>query len=288
MTYAVRAIDITIQLGTGSFGASGENTVTLSGMRVNAQLACVLPPGATTAVIQIYGMTLSQINQLATAGLVYGSRRNLISVSAGDATAGMTTVFRGIIIEAVPKFAQAPNTFFLISATSTADLQLKPVKPGTFKGGTDVAMIMSQMAQVAGLGFENNGVSVQLSNPYFPGTITQQIYSCAKAANIYAYIDRVSNTLVIVPKGGSRSGSTPLISPATGMIGYPDFQQFQIILRTLFNPVIEIMKPIQVQSQLMPANGKWLPIQIDYNLASQEVDGPWETVVTAIPLGRGQ
>ena len=56
MTYAVRAIDLTIQLGTGSFGASGANTLTLSGLRVNATLSFVLPPGATSAVVQAYGL----------------------------------------------------------------------------------------------------------------------------------------------------------------------------------------------------------------------------------------
>ena len=73
MTYAVRAIDLTIQLGTGSFGESGANTLTLSGLRVIAQLSTVLMPGASTAVIQVYGLPLSLINQLTTAGLPMGN-----------------------------------------------------------------------------------------------------------------------------------------------------------------------------------------------------------------------
>ena len=186
------------------------------------------------------------------------------------------------MIEAYPDFTASPEAAFVISATTTGDLQLKPIKPGTFPGTVDVATIMGQMAQQAGLKLENGGVDVKLSNPYFPGTIIQQIYTCARAANIYAYIDRVAGTLVIIPKNGTRGGTVPVVSPATGMIGYPVFQRNLLVSRTLFDPTIKTLGQIQIQSQLTPANGLWNVIQLDYNIASQMVDGPWEQTMTCV------
>lgn len=281
MTYAVRAIDLTIQLGQGSFGGGGFDTVTLSGLRINALLSNVMMPGATTAVLQVYGLTLSQINQLTKAGLQYSARFNKIAVSAGDATSGMTAVFQGIIIEAYPDFTTMPESAFVISATTTGDLQLKPITPASVKGAADVGSVMGQMAGAAGLGFENNLTTpIKLSNPYFSGTIIQQINSCARAANIYAYVDGVSNTLVIMPKGGSRSGGIPIISPQTGMIGYPQFQQVGVVVRTLFDPNIKFGGQVQIQSQLTAASGSWNIYHIDYALSSVLPGGPWEMTLT--------
>ena len=170
--------------------------------------------------MQAYGLPLNLINQLTRAGLQYTGRFNQLTIAAGDAETGMSQIFSGNIIDSYPAF-QGADSPFIMSATTTNLLQMTPVKPGTFPGTVDVATIMGQMAQQAGLKLENNGVDVKLSNPYFPGTIIDQIYSCAKAANIYAYIDRVTGRLAIWPKTGSRSGTVPVISPATGMIGYP-------------------------------------------------------------------
>lgn len=282
MTYVPRLINVVIQLGTGNFGSSGQNTLTLSGLRVAATLSNVLMPGATTAVIQVYGMTPSQINQLSTAGLLYQNRKNIVEVLAGDAVNGMTAVFKGYAIEAYPDFTAAPDTAFVLSAVTTGDLQLKPIAPASFQGSTDVATVMGQMAVAGGLSLENNGVSVRLSNPYFCGTLSQQIYSCARAANIFAYVDTTSNTLVITPKTGSRNGGPIMVSAATGMIGYPVFQRNLIVVRSLLNPTIKQLGKIQIQSQLTTANGIWTVNQIDYNLSSLEPDGPWEMTMTAI------
>ena len=102
-------------------------------------------------------------------------------------------------------------------------IAMKPVPPTTYPGPADAAKIMGSMARACGLAFENNAVSVQLASPYFAGTLMRQMAACAKAANIYAHIDGASNTLAIWPKTGNRGGAVPVISPSTGMIGYPQY-----------------------------------------------------------------
>jgi hypothetical protein len=284
--YAVRAIDLTFQLGKGNFGAAGVDQIKLSGLRceVNLTKAQAPTPGGL-ATIRMYGLSLDHINSLTKAGLNWDGRKNLVLIEAGDTTSGvMTAIYNGNVVEAYPDFRNMPNVSFVVVANPGAIIQLKPAMPSSFTGATDVATALSSMAKQAGYTLENNGVSVQLASPYFPGTIWQQILSCVKAANIFAHLDSVTGTLAIWPKTGNRNGET-IISPATGMIGYPEFQRNRIKVRTLFDPSIKappsVGKQIVVQSELTAANGKWVVNTIDYNLSSQTPGGPWEMTIIA-------
>ena len=80
MTYATKALTVTIQLGKGSFGAGGTlDTITLTNHRVIAQVSTVvnttLTVGGQRIILRIYGMTLAEMNQLTVAGLQWDQER---------------------------------------------------------------------------------------------------------------------------------------------------------------------------------------------------------------------
>jgi hypothetical protein len=288
LTYAFRTITVTIQLGKGSFGESGVlDTITLTNHRVVCQVSTVLnniiTAGGQRIILRIYGLSLDEMNQLTVAGLQYQQKQNSVAVQAGDEGGQLTTVFNGQITDAFPDFTETPESAFVILAQTGRTIAMKPVPPTTYPGPTDTAAIMGSLAGSCGLTLENNGVSVQLASPYLAGTYMRQIATCARAANIYAHIDGPSNTLAIWPKTGSRGGDVPIISPATGMILYPMYQNIAIQVRTLFNPAVKFGGKVMVQSQLKPATGTWTVIgQLDYMLASQLPDGPWEMVFQGV------
>jgi hypothetical protein len=289
--YAERQITLTFEFGEGSFGGGGQSALTLAGLRVLVQVELANLPSTGMAQIRVYGMTRSHMNQLSKAGLVWEDRKNNVRVEAGDAKSGMATVFYGNIFEAYPEMTEAPNSAFVIIATPASDLQLKPVKPVAFPGATDAATALTSILQGSGSGLtlENNGVNVKLASPYFAGTAWSQILRCIRAADCFAHLDRPKGVLAIWPKKGSRSGGSPVISAETGMIGYPSYQQTQVIVRTLFDPSIKsngVGNEIQIKSIFDAANGKFSIIHITYNLASQLPNGPWEMVITANPLGK--
>lgn len=154
------------------------------------------------------------------------------------------------------------------------------------KGQADVATIMKSLADQMGFAFENNGVQVQLSNPYFPGTALAQAKACARAADISMTIDR--GTLAIWPKFGFRADpdGPPLISAATGMRGYPRYSSNGIEVATLFNPRIKPGGQIQVQSQLQMACGTWLVSNATHVLESETPNGQWFTgILGSLKIG---
>ena len=82
-------------------------------------------------------------------------------------------------------------------------------------------------------------------------------------------------TLAIWPKHGTRGGLIPVISPASGLVGYPTFADQGVRFRTLFNPSITFGGQVEIKSSLMPACGKWYVNALSYNLSAQVVNGPW-------------
>ena len=149
------------------------------------------------------------------------TRQNVIEIAAGDIESGMSTVFRGTITSGFADFTGAPDVVFHVVAHIGGIEVMVPIAPTSFKGGADVATIMAGLAMQMGLNFENNGVKVQLSNPYFPGTGRTQAQACAEHAGIEWIID--NGTLAIWYPGQARGGVASLLSPSTGMVGYPAY-----------------------------------------------------------------
>jgi hypothetical protein len=64
MAFVRRKINLTLELGTGAFGESGTNTVTVSGLRVQANIEHAGGVSMGVASVRIHGLTQSLMNQL--------------------------------------------------------------------------------------------------------------------------------------------------------------------------------------------------------------------------------
>jgi hypothetical protein len=282
VSYARRRLDVTFTLGTGTFGEGTPDTVTLSGLRVSAAISKAGSPSFSQAQLRIYGMTESQMNKLSTLGQrVSEQRKNTVAVQAGDDQSGMSLVFQGTIYEAWADFNAAPEVVFNVAATSGMYDNIKPVPAKSFRGPTDAAVIMAGLARDMNLTFENSGVGgIMLSSPYFPGTARRQAEACAKAANINWLID--NNTLAIWPKGAARGDQVPLLSPGTGMRGYPTYNSTGVAIVALYNPSLTYGGKIKVQSDQTPACGIWLVQVLDYDLEAETPGGAWYCRIEAV------
>ncbi len=260
MAFVQRIIGVSFTLAQGNFQGQNSNVVNVGGLAganqplwMSAKIHNPGAPAGSTLNLAIYGLTQNLMNQLATLGMAITQvPRNTITVQAGDATTGLTTVFIGTVKEAYSDFQNAPEVVFRVEAQSGLAFQVLPASPLSFKGSTDVATMLSQLAQAMGLTFENNGVNIKLSSPYYPGTARDQAYSIAHAAGIG--IDDSNGILSIWPGGGVRqNGGTviPIISPSTGMVGYPAFNNQGMIVKTLFNPAVTFQSSVQLQSSLL-------------------------------------
>src|SRR5262249_7369929 len=166
-----------------------------------------------------------------------------------------------------------PDVASSVTASTLGYLQGTVATPSSFNGSTDVTTVMQNLADRAGLKLESNGVSIKLSNQYLSGSLADQITRTAEAADLLWAVDK--GVLTMWQRGTSRSGKVPLISPQSGMWGYPIYTQFGVIVKTIFNPDVQFGGQIEVQSQLTPANGKWMVMRLAHDLESNVPGGQW-------------
>lgn len=272
--------------------AGGGNTVTLSGFRTMAKVQHAGLPQGSTAQVEVYGLTPDLINRLSTLGLVFNVvPANLLSIRAGDAVSGLSIIFVGTIWSAVPDFNRSPESPVVFDCICGDLNAVAPAFASSYPQPTSVATIMSSLAARMGYAFENNGVNITLPPSYFAGSLYDQVKQVKDHANIVAELvpgalGSGQLTLAIWPKGGSRSSLTqvPLISPATGMVGYPIYSQFGLYVKTLFNPQITIGGLVQIESSLKQASGQWVVLDINHELSSLMPDGQWVSTLSCFNL----
>lgn len=304
---------VTFSPAAGTAGGApylgGANTITFPFLRSSARITNSGTVAGTTGHFRIWGLTLSQMYQLATLGISYNILPfNFLTVQAGDAASGLSTVFTGTVRHAYGDFEAQPNTPFIFDCVTGpapgVDINnfLAPT-PASFPGPQSVVNMMTGFARQLNYGFLNGGVSTSLmaSNSYFPGSVQQQALKCAEENGIEVSLNNFQ--MMIYPKGGTISSlSAPIISAKTGMIDYPMFLTQGVVVKTLFNPSIVRGGPVQIGSAVLqgtlaaiaaqnvgnPAyvppvlngeNSIWTVYKIDHALDSQMPNGSWMSTV---------
>lgn len=277
MSFTRKRINVTFEM-------DGVPAKTLTGKRVSARIVNAGSPSMGTADVAIYGMTLSDMNALSTIGTQLNQiGKNSISIYAGDSDQNMSLVFKGTIYMAWMDGQAQPEVPFRVNAYGGLYEAVAKADPTSIQGSADVAQAIQQIAQQAGLQFENNGVNVKVSNPYLPGTAREQIMNIARAAGIEWTID--NGTVAIWKTGQSRQGRNVDLSPETGLVGYPSFNQSAIVARSYFNQNIVFGGQVTLKSQIQPANGTWNVISIVHEIEAEMPDGAWFTIVTMTTVG---
>jgi len=273
-----------ITLGTGKFGSSNNNQITLQGFRavVDIDKAGGMMMGTLRA--QIFGVSQSDMNAITT--LQWKPKAfipNTVQVFAIDGNQE-TLVFSGNIVNAWGNYRTMPNVFLMIQAQAAYFNQLQAVAPTSFKGPIDVVAAMSQLAGNMGLTFENNGVSgVILQNQYLPNTYLEQAKTLAQAAGIWLYVD--GDILAITPQNQPRKKPIPLISAETGLDGYPTFDGVGVNFTALFNPSLVFGGSFELKTSIPQAAGVWIATTIAYKLESEKPDGSWFAMIRGTKTG---
>lgn len=282
LSFTKKKITVNITLSSGTFDGSN-NTVSLSGLRVECKIEKGGHPSKNKAKIKIYGMLESQMNQLtALAFKPMAVKNNLLQILAGDDT-GMSVAFAGTITGAWAVYHSPPNLYFNIEALTGFYPAIVPANPTSVKGAGDVGQMMGALAAKMGYTYKNNGVDTQLSNPYLSGTNYQQAAQLADAADCEFIVD--DDELVIAPRGAARSNLAPLLSKDSGMKEYPVFDKKGIKVECLYNPAVQIGGLIVVQSIVTAASGTWRVNGLTHMLQSEHPGGKWESSIKASYVG---
>lgn len=282
MAFTQKYLKFDFELSQGNF-QSGGNKRSIFGLRSSASI--VKAGGLSQGALQfaIYGMSLSDMNQLSTYGTVLTLiGKNTVTVSAGNSPDNLSMVFQGNITSAFMDGNSQPQVAFRGEAFVTGDIAVKPTPTTSQPGAIDAASLLQLLAQTSNLKFENNGVDTKLTNPHYSGASLQQIEAICSDAKCEHVID--NGTLAIWPSSGSRSGSAK-INPQNSLVGFPAFNSQGVIFKALFDPTLAYGASVELQSELTPACGTWIIHHLVYELEAETPRGNWFVIVQAHHVG---
>lgn len=277
-SFTEKKLELKITLGSGAFGSSVGDTMTLKGLRMAADISAPGGDSMTQATIKIWGMQDAMMKRLMLTGRVdqVFKLENKVFLSAGDIN-GMRPAYQGFIYDCWADYNSQPDVPFTIVCHNALLYLIKPAQPTSIQGVADVGIMISSLAFDMGLEFENKDVTATLSNPYFSGTALEQVRAITKAAGIQYAIENGQLTIFNPTSGGT--GIIPKISKDTGLIGYPSFSQKIMGFTCLYNPDIRIDGYIEMESSFDMVNGKWKTGPFSHHLSSNLPKGPWHTVM---------
>lgn len=293
--FSKKLLQFTFTLTNSTFANTGKNTTTVAGLRATCSILKAGFPQMGSAVIRIYGMDLSTMNQLSTLGQrVFQGSFNQVLVTAGSAETGFGIAFWGNINNAYIDFTEYPNVALQCEAFTESGLSILPKLPTSITGAADVIPVLQGLAAAGNLAFENNGVSgITIPNLYIYGSVLDQIKDIQQQLSKVIGIGIIGNTsggtLAVWNLKTGRNGVSPTISSLDGsMIGYPSYTPNGIMVKCYYNPNVQFQKSIIVFSQfLTAANRTWQVFGLDHNLDTALPNGKWETTVQGFDPNTG-
>ncbi|MDX7990850.1 baseplate hub protein [Xenorhabdus littoralis] len=258
MKFNRKAIRITLTLSgeNESFTSESQNKLSATGLRISAEINYGNGAIAPHSRVKIYGLPVETMAKLLRIRRhTITALRNTVTIEAGEQGEELSQVFKGGITFAYPDMGDVPNVSLVIESQTAILDKMQGVDAESYEGEHDVVNIMSNICKRIGYSFESNGVSEKLSNVYLPNTDIEKIRQLAEAADLDLYIE--DKNIAITRKGHPRPAlKIPVISPETGLIGYPVPTMIGIQFKAFFDPLIRFGGIVRIiDSQIAICNG---------------------------------
>ena len=273
-----KEIKVTITLaGEDETFVSGQNKNQMSatGLRVLADIAYGYGAIMPTAQIRIFGLALEKMTKLLRVRWnTMDAMLNRVKIEAGEQGEKLITVFEGNITFAYPDFANAPDVALVIESMTAALENMKPARPSSYQGKIDVADIVQDIVDDMGYQLENNGVSKIIDGETMNATNVAKLRYLADSCKFDLYIE---NALVaITPRNGSRNIQVSVITPSTGLLGYPVPDLRGVSFKCLHDPLIRFGSVVKLQGSMIDVcNGDWRVYGLHKSLEANQPNGNW-------------
>ena len=228
------------------------------------------------AEIIIYGLRLDVMHKLMRIRWQdINSMLNTIRIEAGEA-GEFSLVYEGNITFAYIDTSNAPDVSLRIRSITAIYEAYKPSPPRGFIGEFSVVHAIENIASDMGYTFTNNGVpeSLIMTDVTLGDSDLNKIRKLCRDYEIDLYIE--NRSITIAPQGAPRDIRVPLITPKTGLIGYPVPTMQGVDFRCLYNPMIRFGGVVRIAESLMQTtNGDWRFFGTTIQLESELPGGMW-------------
>lgn len=276
MNLSKKVIRTTITLVNDKF-SDGSNRIVAEGLRT----LCMVQFGGGAimphAEVAIYGLNMEAMHKLTRIRWRdINSMQNIIRVEAGDEGGDLSLVYEGNITFAYIDMSNAPDVAFRIRSITAVYNAYLPTPSSMIVGDYPVAHAIENIALGMGYEFENNGVpeSLTMTDTTLVDTELNKIRKLCRDYEIDLYIEH--NLIAIAPQGAPRRLKVPVISPSTGMIGYPIPTMQGVDVKCFYHPSIRFGGLIKIANSVMETcNGDWRVFGVTINIESELPNGNW-------------
>lgn len=284
--FTLKTIRTTITLGKGTFGGGGNSKI-IEGLATDVDITKPGLPEKNSASVSIANISLADMEQMTfLAFQPLQSLKNLITIEAGEQGKTLATVFKGEITSAYADYGSVPDVEFKIEALSGGYAAQIGAKPISVKGNAKAADLIKQFAKEIGYTFKNEGVAASVRNAVFNGSPIEKARSVADEVGAELLID--DDSMILMPYDKPRSGGAVLLTPETGLIGYPSFTSDGISFSCFFNPNLKQGGQVKIESIVPRASGYWKITKLSHKLTAYRTGGgSWYSSVDAAYIGGG-
>lgn len=276
-------VTLTLKDGTETFTAQGDNRLTSTGLAISTAITYGNGAISPTAQITIYGLPLDRMNKLFRVQWnTMQSILNMVKVEVGEQGGQLTVAYEGNITFATVNMDGAPNVSLVITSQMAVVEKMRFSDPFIIAKNTeiDAAKVVEQLSQEMGYQFENYGVTHILTDTTLNGSNLEKIEKLAQMCDFDLYIEQ--GLIVICKKGQARSLKIPVISPTTGLIGYPAPDQRGIMFSCIYDPVVRFGGIVTIKNSLVNiANADWRIYGLVATLEANIPQGKWDMAVNA-------
>ncbi|MEI9716008.1 hypothetical protein V5049_11245 [Moellerella wisconsensis] len=277
MAFNRKRIRLTFKLNGKNevFNSDNQNKLSAVGLRISAEVSFGYGSPAPYARVRVYGLPQETMNKLITAKFQQvKTLRTLITIEAAEGEGDFAQVFSGGIFMALPEYSEAPNVSIVIEAISAVFESKLPTPAESYEGSHSVAEIISGICKRIGFSFESNNVNAMVDNPYLTGSDLEKIRWLCVNNDLDLYLG--NNSVAIAPKGAPRNIKIAVISPDTGLIGYPVITNIGATFKCLYDPSIQFGALVRVKgSQIELCNGEWRVYGLRAQLETEMDSARW-------------
>ncbi len=296
-----------ILIGEGAaFNGTNSNTLIVSDLRMSAQVQASSMVASQMA-LKVWGMKRADMDAITIAWAIPGIIRDHLVVLEAWTGDGWSLVFSGTIIEAQPEYRGQPDTYLSVLATVGYLQRIEGADAKSYEESVDIGLIAGDIADKMGFTFVNGGADAVLSGGVaLWGTLIDQLDQACRMAGCDYYLtgtpsaptgaprpgavtpENSRGTLTITPRGRPIEGATSsvLLSPATGLVGYPVYGREGLNVQALWQPAFQCAVPITIRGSVVPsADGDWYPYSMVHLLDANLPGGMWQTNMACVKRG---
>lgn len=274
---------MTLQDGEVVVEAKDENRISSKGLAVSAAVTYGNGAITPTAQVTVYGLPIETMNKFFRVQWnTMSAILNKIKVEVGEQGGELTSIYEGNITFATVNMDAAPDVSLVITSQMAIVEKMTVTPPFMLAKGesADVADIARYLATDSGYEFVNNGVTHIVTDLTLNGSNIEKIERLATMCDFDLYIEQ--KTITICKKGEAREIKIPVISPTTGLIGYPSPDIRGISFSCLYDPIVRFGGIVTLKDSLIEiANADWRIYGLVSVLEANIPQGKWQHNVNA-------